>query len=177
LHLLCETQYHNLEVITKLLEHGLDINEQDNRLRTALHVATIKGDAVMVSILLRLGASTNFVDRDGYSALSYAMYQIILTSKPVDYCVLRLLLRYGAQLSGEDLEVRTIDFKSIANNCVYLIDCRKKARIAVIVFIGIKRFNRSQNMKSNNIDAIKLIGQMIWNKCIDTQNSEYSFHL
>jgi hypothetical protein len=172
LHEICEVQYHNFEVVEELIKLGLNINGRDGkRHRTPLHISVIKKDVIMVRKLLKLGATTKLLDVDGYTPLSYCIYSIILTNGPEvissGLSIFKILLRYGACLTLSESQGRSLDFKTFLEKSQKINANRRKAFIAVITILGIKRFNKSLNMQSNNMDVIRLIGQMVWDTCVD----------
>jgi ankyrin repeat protein len=65
------------EVAHLLLERGVDVNAQDNRGRTPLHNATVRGRVGIVSLLLESGADmfSNWQDNDGWSPLHVAAFE------------------------------------------------------------------------------------------------------
>ena len=62
-----------LDVVEKLIVSGADVNEKISNGITALHVASVKGDAEMVRLLLKHGANVNMTNDSGFSPLSYAI--------------------------------------------------------------------------------------------------------
>jgi hypothetical protein len=59
-------------VVKLLINHGVDVNAQDESKRTALHDATEANDAKTVQLLLENGADSNIVDVSGMTALELA---------------------------------------------------------------------------------------------------------
>jgi ankyrin repeat protein len=63
----------SIKVMTKLIECGLDVNEQCICKRTALHFASELDDDVIVKFLLEKGANINLTDEFGQNALHFAL--------------------------------------------------------------------------------------------------------
>ena len=90
----------NLEIMTKLIERGVDINKfgyssDINRYDTCLHVACRKGDLEMMQLLLKYGADAN-------------IHHVSLVPPIVDACVynkvdaIRLLISSGADINHSE---------------------------------------------------------------------------
>ena len=62
----------DLEVIRLLVDHGADINAQDRKGRTALHIATYQSDRALAEGLLALGPDTTLRNRSGKTAFEVA---------------------------------------------------------------------------------------------------------
>lgn len=98
----------HLEAVQVLLEHGADVNSQNDVGKTPLyealfHVGFSLEKKVAIDIMRRLlehGADTNIRDR-GHSTLLHRV------SSQGWFEVARLLLRYGAKVDAKDGEGRT----------------------------------------------------------------------
>ncbi|XP_013416158.1 ankyrin repeat domain-containing protein 46-like [Lingula anatina] len=78
----------NADIAKELIKSGCDINERDVSGRTALQIATTRGQTESVQVLLENGADVNASDRAG--------------NTPLHHCghaeTLKLLVRYGGDL-------------------------------------------------------------------------------
>ena len=81
------------ESVATLLQYNPNVNHQDKRGKTALHIAAENGSIECVTILLDMGCCANIVDQDGNSALHYAatsgsvpMMEIFLTKRCAETC-------------------------------------------------------------------------------------------
>jgi ankyrin repeat protein len=88
------------KVITKLIECGLDVDQQCKRKRTPLHFAA--NDDVIAKLLLDLGANINATDEDGHNAL-----HIALQNSKVNTRIVKLLIDRGIDVNGRDCNGRT----------------------------------------------------------------------
>lgn len=79
----------NPAVVGYLLEHGADINAQDDKGMSALLTAAEQGNAAVVKVLLAKGADITLKNRDGKTAW-------LLTAKRGDRNMLELLEKAGA---------------------------------------------------------------------------------
>jgi ankyrin repeat protein len=61
-----------IEECQRLIGTGIDINMKDSKRRTALHIASWKGDAAMVKVLLRAKCNPSEKALDGFTALHFA---------------------------------------------------------------------------------------------------------
>jgi len=61
------------DVITKLVEHGMNLNQKDVRGRTLLHIIASIGYDHLIEHLIHLGAKLNLQDQRGYTALMVAL--------------------------------------------------------------------------------------------------------
>jgi hypothetical protein len=65
---------YSTETVELLIQHGADVNLMNSDDRTALFMASIKGHAKIVTLLLKNGANRNHRDVWGESALSLGVY-------------------------------------------------------------------------------------------------------
>ena len=63
--------YRNLEDLTKILDEGADINELNIIGQTPLFIAAANGKLDMVKELLRRGADSTVIDKDGSTFINY----------------------------------------------------------------------------------------------------------
>ena len=88
LHAACESRNDARNVIEFLLFHGLDINEQDDQMQSALMRATSANNPLTVRYLLDRGADRYLIDKGGRTPLGIAMVRNygtvvqMLTSQP-----------------------------------------------------------------------------------------------
>lgn len=78
-----------LEVVSTLLEHGAEVNAQNDQGWTALRFAVSMDDAEILRVLLDAGADANIPDQEGKTALMQAASENMLES-------LKILLNAGA---------------------------------------------------------------------------------
>ncbi|KAM3210254.1 hypothetical protein ACQJBY_064339 [Aegilops geniculata] len=71
LHLACRVA--DVGMVELLLQYGASVNVSDSRGRMPLHHCILKGRHLHAKLLLSRGADTHAIDRDGRSALQYAM--------------------------------------------------------------------------------------------------------
>jgi len=99
--LIAAAEFNNMIAGTMLLSRGADINAQSlMTAETALHVATAKGHAQMVEILLCAGANPNVKDSMGNTPLMGAV-----KVRRGDYLeIIELLLGHGADPYEADID-------------------------------------------------------------------------
>jgi ankyrin repeat protein len=83
-----------------LLERGADTEQQDDRLRTALHAAAFRDNSPIANLLLEHGANVNATDEHGRTPLHVAK---VLEDDPM----VKLLLEYGANVNAPDNDGET----------------------------------------------------------------------
>ncbi|XP_028395339.1 serine/threonine-protein kinase TNNI3K-like [Dendronephthya gigantea] len=83
-----------------LVEHGADVNDEDNVGRTALSYAVTQGTLEMMKYLVEHGAYVNDKDNVGRTALSYAV-----TKGRVE--MMKYLVEHGADVNDKDNVGRT----------------------------------------------------------------------
>ena len=77
LHHTCNSHsHHSIRVLSYLIENGADINACTNDDYTPLMIAAQKGDINAVTSLVECGANVHHRDRDGRTALHFAIYYI-----------------------------------------------------------------------------------------------------
>jgi len=86
----------DIKAVKKLLRHGADIDEKDERGYTALMLATEEQQMEMINLLLDNGADLGKTDRYGYNLLMQAAQK---GDSHMD--VARLLLRRGADIDEQ----------------------------------------------------------------------------
>ncbi|KAI9660928.1 MAG: hypothetical protein M1821_009255 [Bathelium mastoideum] len=73
LHLACSLRSPNLDIVAQLLLLGANANDKDNRCQTALHIATLRGNAELVAFLLVVHSSAaQTLDKDMRAELCLA---------------------------------------------------------------------------------------------------------
>lgn len=86
----------DLELITQLLEKGVDINVKDGRGKTVLHYAAGNGNLELVQWLIEHGADVNAKDDKGKSAMHYA-------ADNNNWEVVQWLIEHGSEILRHDL--------------------------------------------------------------------------
>jgi ankyrin repeat protein len=87
-----------VNVMTTLIECGLDVNAQCGCKTTALHLASELDDEAIVKFLLRRGANVNLTDHVGRNALHFA-----LKNSEVNMTIVQLLI-------NEDIDTKATDY-------------------------------------------------------------------
>jgi ankyrin repeat protein len=145
-----------------MISLGANINGNNRLYETPLHVTAFKGHYKTIEILLKLGANTKCKDNERLNPLYYCL------QPPLSKECLQLMLRYGATLSMSCLGIGHFILHGNMLECISeAVESRKKTYATVITFIGLKRFNKSNILKSNNIDVVKMIAEYIWDTRID----------
>jgi ankyrin repeat protein len=88
------------ELITLLLDHGTNLDTQNNVGNTALHFAAFNGDGAVVEILLSNGASIDLQNNGGMTPLHRAAVGNRIEA-------VKVLIEYGASLEIKDNEGQT----------------------------------------------------------------------
>jgi ankyrin repeat protein len=91
-----------IQVITTLIECGLDVDGQCLCKRTALHYASELNDDVIVKVLLEQGANINLTDKNGQNAL-----HIALQNSEVNMRIIKLLIDKGIDVETKDQKGKT----------------------------------------------------------------------
>lgn len=110
--------------ITRMYEHGLDLNEADYDRRTALMIASMKGNSDTVQLLLKYEARTDESDVNGSTALLEA-------TKYGHDKVQELLLEAGAKLCLTDNQAASILCQTVFDGDIKLLNRLVKAGINV----------------------------------------------
>lgn len=84
-----EVEVYALKVVKLLIDHGADINAQDNNGETAIGWAMDEGDPGMIKFLANSGANLNVTSQSGETLISYA-------SESKDSELLNFLFDHGA---------------------------------------------------------------------------------
>jgi ankyrin repeat protein len=93
-------EFHTVEVVRVLLEHGANVGAEDSQGRTPLHEAMRFNKAEVVRVLLEHGANVDAEDSQGRTPLHEA----------IDFDkaeVVRMLLKHGANVDTKDGQGRT----------------------------------------------------------------------
>jgi len=162
LHMLCKAKYHNFEILNWMIGLGANVNARNRKDETPLHITALTGDYEKMEILIKAGAKTDCKDDDGLIPLQYCTMPD--TSKE---CI-QLLVRYNPVLNNSELNKEQVGRpEPILKWIEEAMAARHYARTAAIILIGLKRFNKSLILKSNNMDVIRMIARLIWKSRID----------
>lgn len=94
------TSNNRIEVVRTLIDSDYDLNETDERKRTALVISTAANYQEIAKLLLEAGCNPNVSDEFGQTALIYA-----IVNKNLE--IVELLLKYGAEIDLKDFSGKT----------------------------------------------------------------------
>ncbi|KAJ7759531.1 ankyrin repeat-containing domain protein [Mycena metata] len=89
------SQNGHLDVVKFLIEHGADVNAENEDGCTSLYLASRNGRLEVVKFLIEHGANINASDNDGYTSLSIASANGHLD-------VVKFLIEHGADINAKD---------------------------------------------------------------------------
>lgn len=89
-------EQNSLKRVKELLLAGYNPNEKNEYENSALAEAVFHGSISMIKWLLRYGADPNAPESEGFSAL----YELVLSPSSRSYCILKRLLKAGADANG-----------------------------------------------------------------------------
>ncbi len=122
------TAFPDPELVRALVKHGANVNSSDSTGSTPLLFAVQMGNVKIVDLLLASGANVNATTKEGSTALSFALDDIdvvttllkhgalttwrspdgetplILASQMHDVMLVKLLLKYGVDISANDFQ-------------------------------------------------------------------------
>ena len=101
------THYGYTNIVKLLLEHGANINLQDNDGETALMVASVRAQVNIAKMLLERGAQVDLQNKNGWCALMWPCREGHVESA-------RVLLEYGA----------TVDLRNKSGNSSLIVACK-----------------------------------------------------
>ena len=101
-------RYNDVQVMEKLIDHGVDINQFLEGGENALHIASRFGNLDIVNLLIKFGANLNILSLSG----SYAMKIATINNHPD---IVTSLIKAGANLAVED---GTLLMLAAARNCI-----------------------------------------------------------
>ncbi|WP_419247185.1 ankyrin repeat domain-containing protein [Wolbachia endosymbiont of Rhagoletis indifferens] len=104
------TEYGDYYQVLQCLNDGVNINAQNNNNQTPLHIASLKGMANIVKLLLERGAKINIRDNQGETVLHYASYYGYRA-------IVEILLKKGAKINTQgNLGKTALYYATFANN-------------------------------------------------------------
>ena len=115
-------------IISVLIEYGLDINHQDGLGSCALSIASAEGHTKLVQLLLKFKADVNLQDKEGMTSLMEAS-----TSGRVDIC--KILLRYNSAIDLQDSKGWSALMMAIAGGYLDIIQ-REVLRSTFRIIVG-----------------------------------------
>lgn len=89
-------EQNSLKRVQELLLIGHNPNEKNEYETSALAEAIFHGNIPMIKCLLRHGANPNAPESEGFSA----MYELVQSPSPRSYCILKRLLKAGANANS-----------------------------------------------------------------------------
>lgn len=89
-------EQNSLKRVKELLSAGYNPNEKNEHENSALAEAIFHGNIPMIKWLLRYGADPNTPESEGFSAL----YELVLSPSSRSYCILKRLLKAGANANS-----------------------------------------------------------------------------
>ena len=101
-------RYNDVQVMEKLIDHGVDINQFLEGGENALHIASRFGNLDIVNLLIKFGANLNILSLSG----SYAMKIATINNHPD---IVTSLIKAGANLAVKD---GTLLMLAAARNCI-----------------------------------------------------------
>lgn len=147
-------------IVKLLLRYGADVNKCDIEQRSVLQVAIYMGHYSIVACLLSSGANINHEDLIGRGMLSTAIYT---TNKRSQLDVIKLLIKYGAQLEQLDKNNQTPLILAAQENqikCVELllnngadIDAIDSQQYTPLTYAVKNKFNELVDYLLNNRNA------------------------
>ena len=108
-----------LKLAPLVLQHGADVNAQDNYHTTPLHVAMEQGLIKMTQILLEHGAEPNVANKDGQTPLHFAFEPEFDSENDAEIVIgsaTHLLLQCGADVNAQDKDHTTPLLLAIQRN-------------------------------------------------------------
>ena len=138
-----------LRIVRVLLEHGAEVNKQDERGRTALQRAIWNiRNLDVAQFLLEQGADPNIRNNSGQTALHIATHKATVDFMPV-------LLKYGADLEAKN------NYGYTPLHCVCIYDFSVKSTVQFLLANG-----ADMNSTSNYGNSV------LWSACLGGKNAE-----
>ena len=116
--------------VRRLLLHGADANARDTLGEPALYLAMLNNDADMVALLLRYGATTDFVDDDGDNLL-----QVAAVAERPSPAIVKHLLASGMPVDERALASAQVERRwcspaqrGLRNDIVWLLTTARRER-------------------------------------------------
>ncbi len=103
------------DVVTLLIQHGINVNARDNSGTTALHAAAWNGRIKIAALLLKNGAKLNLPGSHGRTPLHVATVQ-------GDINMIRLLVEFGADLNSKSDNGMTILHSAVIDNKLEIVE-------------------------------------------------------
>jgi len=108
----------------------------------------------VVNVLLDLKASVHNGNIDGETPLLRLLEYDRKRGDEIHNDLIWLLVNHGANMPEK--------YDPVYPHVRQMINGRKLARHAALIILGIKRYGRSILLKNNNMDAVRLVAQCVW---------------
>lgn len=132
----------DIKIIKYLIFKGADVNVQNNKGRSALHMSVVSINTDIINFLLNSGADINIIDNEGSTPLHWAA-EIKRTN------IMHILIKYGADLYTKD-NMGNTPLDKLNNN--HDKDCECKSLIGLYNRVCVRRLNledSKQNTRTN----------------------------
>jgi ankyrin repeat protein len=164
LHYLIRSGNGSVECAKYCVDLGADLTARDGDECTPLYLASAdERNSGIVRVLLDANAIVHATGSDGYTPLYIALRN--------DYVnVAKLLIDRGAQVSN--VEFDSVLLTAIPDWVNTFIESRSTCRSVAIIFIGMRKYQRTNIIGNIDVNVLKLVSKHIWSSRMDDMWSQ-----